>query len=200
MNIANKLTVLRMILIPIFLFFLSISDPLVANVWVSRWELVIWFSNWSLARLIAISIFAVASFTDFLDGYLARKHNLVTNFGKFLDPVADKLLVSSALIALIPITALPPWVVIIIIGRDIMMSAFRMIAISEGIVIAADKLGKIKTVLQMIMILYFMSVGSPYRTVDIMGFILICLVVILTVFSAIDYLVKNKHVLKLDDI
>jgi len=193
-NIANKLTVLRMLLIPVFLYFF--------------WNLPLFDINATGTRWIAIIVFAVAASTDFLDGYLARKLNLVTNFGKFLDPVADKMLVTAALIAMIPILNFPAWAVIIIVGRDIMISSFRMIASSENVVIAADMAGKIKTVLQMIMIIYLMwfdlwSHAQSPETYSIFPYMLANLllfaVVILTVWSAVSYLVKNKQVLKLHE-
>ena len=194
MNIANKLTVLRMLLIPVFLYLFVVPMASLGT---------------ATARYLAIVVFCVAAATDFLDGYLARKLGLITNFGKFLDPVADKMLVTSALIAMIPVVGFPAWVVIIIVGRDTMLTSFRMIANGENVVIAADNLGKIKTVLQMIMIPYLMwtdllfSAGG-YDTFDLavhawVGWLLMIAVTILTVLSAASYLIKNRHVLNLED-
>ena len=180
MNIANQLTILRILLIPIFLIFLLLD--------ITTYD-----------QFIAISIFVVAALTDALDGHLARSKNLITNFGKFLDPVADKLLVCSALIAFIEIGILQAWVVIVVISRDFILTSFRMIASSEGVVIAADKLGKIKTMLQMIMIVYLMFMFTNPLMV-LIGNILVWAVVVLTVLSALDYIIKNKNVLRLDDI
>ena len=218
MNIANKLTVLRMLLIPVFLYFFMSYEWMPTYAYpIPGPEPVTWLQRYPLGfRYTAIIIFAVAASTDFLDGYLARKLGLVTNFGKFLDPVADKLLVTSALIAMItvltPIASVPVWVVILIVGRDIMISSFRMIASSENIVIAADMAGKIKTVLQMVMIIYLMLLDTTMthgrfddfvwqygRLAMQIGNVLVWAVAILTVWSAISYLVKNKQVLKLHE-
>ena len=132
MNLPNKLTILRAIMIPFFLVFLYMSP------------------GWS--KWVALVIFIAASLTDMLDGKIARKYNLVTNFGKFMDPLADKLLVCSALIALSDLNRIPAWIVIVIIARDFIISGFRLIAAEKGIVIAAGWWGKIKTTVQMIMV------------------------------------------------
>lgn len=132
MNLPNKLTILRAIMIPFFLVFLYMSP------------------GWS--KWVALGIFIAASLTDMLDGKIARKYNLVTNFGKFMDPLADKLLVCSALIALSDLNRIPAWIVIVIIARDFIISGFRLIAAEKGIVIAAGWWGKIKTTVQMIMV------------------------------------------------
>lgn len=202
MNIANKLTVLRMLLIPVFLFFFRAWPTETAGV--ARLTGI----SPETSRWLAIWVFAIAASTDFLDGYLARKLNLVTNFGKFLDPVADKMLVTAALIAMIPILDFPAWAVIIIVGRDIMISSFRMIASSENVVIAADMAGKIKTVLQMVMIIYLMWFdlwmrGQPLATDNLyfsmLATLLLLAVVVLTLWSAVSYLIKNRQVLKLNN-
>ena len=135
MNTPNKLTVGRMIMVPFLVFFLLTGWGGEAN------------------RYISLAIFVIASVTDWFDGYLARKHHLVTNFGKFMDPLADKLLVCSAMICLIELERLPAWIVIIIIAREFIISGFRLIAAENGIVIAANYWGKFKTVSQMIMII-----------------------------------------------
>ena len=142
-------------------------------------------------RYVGVVIFCVASFTDYLDGHIARKYNLVTNFGKFMDPLADKLLVSSALICMIELGFLPAWIVIIIISREFIITGFRLIAAEGGLVIAASWWGKIKTVTQMLMIiLVLLGVGG------IIGNILIILATVFTVISGVDYIVKNIGVLK----
>ena len=173
MNLPNKLTLLRVIMIPFFVVFMLMDGM-------------------ASARYIALAIFCVASFTDFLDGNIARKHNLVTNFGKFMDPLADKLLVCSALICLIETGQLPAWYVIIIIAREFIISGFRLIASDNGIVIAASYWGKFKTVSQMIMIILMILNLSALSMVT-MVFYWIALV--LTVVSLADYIKKNFQVL-----
>ena len=174
MNLPNKLTLFRVILIPFFVVTLLIET--------------IPFNN-----LIALSIFIIASFTDFLDGYIARKNNLITNFGKFMDPLADKLLVCSALICLIDLERIPSWMVIIIIAREFIISGFRLIASDKGIVIAASYFGKFKTVSQMIAVcLLILNLEKLLLITNIF----IWISVILTIISLIDYLLKNKTVLK----
>ena len=174
MNLPNKLTILRVIMIPFFVFFML-------------WP-VVPYSN-----LIAVAIFCIASFTDFLDGYLARRDGLVTNFGKFMDPLADKLLVGAALICLIETGQLPALVVIIIISREFIISGFRLIASDNGVVIAASYWGKFKTVSQMVMVIVLI-LNIP--ALAMVGQILIWVSTILTVVSLVDYIVKNKDVLK----
>ena len=160
-------------------------------------------------------IFAVASLTDLLDGKIARKYNLVTTFGKFMDPLADKLLVCSALIALIPLEAIPAWATIIIIAREFIISGFRLVAAEKGVVIAASYWGKVKTTVQMVMVCVMLVIVNPhgfcvddivvfesdllakvYMGLDILAFILMIASVLLTVISLVDYLVKNKQVMK----
>lgn len=174
MNLPNKLTVLRVIMIPFFVLFM-LTD----------------FAG-AASKYIALAIFCVASFTDFLDGYLARRDNLVTNFGKFMDPLADKLLVCSALICLIP--RLPAWIVLIIIAREFIISGFRLVASDNGIVIAASYWGKFKTVSHMamviLMILDFQSHIMQFITGVVVG-----LALALTIVSLVDYVIKNKQVL-----
>ena len=174
MNLPNKLTILRVIMIPFFVFFMLMP--------------VVPYSN-----LIAVAIFCIASFTDFLDGYLARRDGLVTNFGKFMDPLADKLLVGAALICLIETGQLPALVVIIIISREFIISGFRLIASDNGVVIAASYWGKFKTVSQMAMVIVLI-LNIP--ALALVGQILIWVSTILTVVSLLDYIVKNKDVLK----
>lgn len=173
MNLPNKLTLLRVIMIPFFVVFMLMEG--IAS-----------------TRYIALALFVVASFTDFLDGNIARKRNLVTNFGKFMDPLADKLLVCSALICLIETGQLPAWYVIIIIAREFIISGFRLIASDNGIVIAASYWGKFKTVSQMIMII-LMILNIPALSIVTTLFYWIALV--LTVVSLADYIKKNFQVL-----
>lgn len=176
MNLPNKLTVSRVILIPFFVFSLLYQGG----------------ENQNL-RYVAATIFVIASLTDLLDGKIARKYNLVTNFGKFMDPLADKLLVCSALICLIELGQLPAWMVIIIISREFIISGFRLVASDNGIVIAASYWGKFKTVSQMAMIIILIAdFGGIF---DMIGNILIWVSLILTVVSLIDYVSKNVQVL-----
>ena len=175
MNLPNKLTVLRVIMIPFFVFFMLTDMAGDASKW------------------IALALFIIASFTDTLDEYLARKHNLVTNFGKFMDPLADKLLVSAAMICLVETGFLPAWIVIIIISREFIISGFRLIASDNGIVIAASYWGKFKTVSQMVMIVILIAdFGGVF---DLIGQIMIWIALILTVVSLVDYIAKNKEIL-----
>jgi CDP-diacylglycerol--glycerol-3-phosphate 3-phosphatidyltransferase len=154
--------------------------------------LLLAWPDWFLMRVIADIIFIAASITDFLDGYIARSRNLITNFGKFMDPLADKLLVCSALICLIDTREIPAYVVIIIIAREFIISGFRLVAADNGIVIAASWWGKTKTVSQMVMIVVILLNIEGWRTFEI---VLIAVATALTVISLCDYLVKNKEVL-----
>lgn len=146
----------------------------------------------SWARYAALVIFILASLTDTADGYIARKYKLVTDFGKFMDPLADKLLVCSAMICLIHTGELPAWVVIIIIAREFIISGFRLVASDNGIVIAASWWGKIKTILQMVMIIVILLNIDGWRPFEL---ILIAAATAMTIVSLIDYLMKNKQVL-----
>ena len=148
-------------------------------------------------RWICLAIFIVASVTDWFDGHLARKYNLITNFGKFMDPLADKLLVCSAMICMIETGKLPAWVVIIIIGREFIISGFRLIAAENGIVIAANYWGKFKTVSQMIMIILLMLDFGGIFTV--LTQIFIWLSVALTIISLLTYIMQNRKVLSMQE-
>ena len=177
MNLPNKLTMFRVVLIPFFVFFL----------------LAPYFEGYG--NYIALAIFIVASLTDLLDGKIARKYNLVTNFGKFMDPLADKLLVSAAMICLIDLGKLPSWIVIVIISREFVISGFRLIASDKGVVIAASYWGKFKTTFQMIMVIVLiLDIQTP--AFQLLGTVLIWIATILTIVSLVDYLAKNKDVLK----
>ena len=176
MNLPNKLTIVRIIMIPFFVFFL-LTDFVAGSKW------------------IATVLFCAASITDFLDGHIARKYNLVTNFGKFMDPLADKMLVSSAFICLVAQNKIAAWIVIVIIAREFIISGFRLIASDNGVVIAASYWGKFKTTFQMLMVIVLiLNVQMPFF--QILGKILTYAALILTVVSLIDYIVKNKDVLK----
>ena len=187
MNLPNKLTVFRVILIIPFVLVMLGSHAQ----W--GWFMALFGGTADYADLIALVIFVIASLTDMLDGKIARKYNLVTNFGKFMDPLADKLLVCSAMICLIPSGKLEAWFVIVIIAREFIISGFRLVASDNGIVIAASYWGKFKTVSQMAMIIVLIAdFGGIF---DMIGIALIWVSLILTVVSLIDYVAKNVQVL-----
>ena len=169
MNIANKLTLSRMIMVPFFL-------------------VAVYFEKDSQVLPISAIIFAVASFTDFLDGYLARKYNLITDFGKFMDPLADKVLVVAALAVLVEMNLIPAWMIVLIITREYAVSILRAIAANTGQVIAASQGGKAKTVSQIIAVLMLL-LNIKY------GIYVMWIAVILTFISGMDYLMKNKKLI-----
>jgi len=173
MNLPNKLTIFRVCLIPVFVLVYFLVD----NPW------------------IAASIFVIASLTDTADGYIARKYNLVTNFGKFADPLADKLLVCSAMICMVATAVMPAWAVILIIAREFIISGFRTIAADNNIVIAASWWGKVKTIVQMVMIVALL-LNFDFVWYQIICDVLLYAAVALTVISMVDYLYKNRQVLK----
>lgn len=181
MNTPNKLTVARMIIVPFLVVFLLSELGGDAN------------------RYISLILFVVASITDWFDGHLARKNNLVTNFGKFMDPLADKLLVCSAMICMIELNRLPAWVVIIIISREFIISGFRLIAAENGIVIAANYWGKFKTVSQMIMIILLILHFDTIPAFVILEQIFIWISLALTVISLMTYIWQNKSVLSMQE-
>ena len=185
MNLPNKLTIFRMILIVPFVVILLGGEAG-------------WFGqNLLIPDMIALAIFIVASLTDLIDGKIARKYNLVTNFGKFMDPLADKLLVCAALIALVEMGRIPAWVVIIIISREFIISGFRLIASDNNVVIAASYWGKFKTTFQMVMVcLMIANLGAMFSWIRILTDIVMWIALALTVISLVDYLVKNKDVMK----
>lgn len=186
MNLPNKLTIFRVILIIPFILLLLGSHE--------GWA---WFQCLpgfitEYADFIALGIFIVASLTDMADGKIARKYNLVTNFGKFMDPLADKLLVCSAMIALIQMGRIPAWIVILIISREFIISGFRLVAADNNVVIAASYWGKFKTTFQMIMVCLMIANLEQLKLVtDIVMWIALAL----TIISLVDYLVKNKSVM-----
>ncbi len=181
MNLANKITLIRVLLVPIFMFFL--------------------YSNINNSSYIAGAIFIIASLTDTLDGYIARSRNLVTNFGKFVDPLADKILVSAALVSLVDLGKIPGWVVVVIIAREFTITGFRILAASEGVTIAASSLGKIKTITQLVAIVALLFNNYPFYMINFpFDIIMLYVSLFFTVLSGIDYLYKNRHTLKLEDI
>lgn len=193
MNLPNKLTMLRMFMVPFFVYFL-LETPELGDRMFYKW--------------IALVLFIVASLTDMLDGKIARKYNLVTNFGKLMDPLADKLLVCSALVGLTWHGIIPAWMTIIIIGREFIISGFRLIAVEKGVVIPASIWGKLKTVSQMVMICLTLAVlndygfrGDMYSVAVYMGIEYIAVVMMwvataLTVISLVDYVWKNRGIMK----
>ena len=186
MNLPNKLTIFRVVLIlPFVVLLLGESSG-----W--GWYQTIFGGMIEYVDYIALAIFIIASLTDLLDGKIARKYNLVTNFGKFMDPLADKLLVSAAMIALVDLKRIPVWIVIIIISREFIISGFRLIASDNHVVIAASYWGKFKTTFQMVMVCLMIADIPQLRLVtDLVMWIAL----ILTVVSLIDYLIKNKSVM-----
>ncbi len=184
MNLPNKLTMLRIVMIPFFMLFIELENVQNHILW-------------------AFIIFVLASLTDLIDGKIARKYNLITDFGKFMDPLADKILVTSALVYFIPMGLAPAWVVILILAREFLVTSLRLIASGKGIVIAADKWGKYKTAITMIWICYALLVQNfyPMMSVDvgaIFAFIHILLMILslaLTLISGINYVWKNKELI-----
>jgi CDP-diacylglycerol--glycerol-3-phosphate 3-phosphatidyltransferase len=176
MNLANRISIFRIVLVPIFIAFLLIDIE--------------------HGDIIATIVFIIAAFSDFLDGYIARRYNQITDLGKFIDPLADKLLVSAALICLVEMGRISAWIVILIIGREFMVTGVRGIAATNNVVIAASKWGKLKTVTQMITIVFLLLENYPFSLV---GFpftsITIVLTIITTVFSGVDYLWKARNVI-----
>ena len=173
MNIPNKITIVRACMVPVFVVVMLLSQI-------------------PYNKEIAGVIFILACTTDFVDGYLARKWNLTTNFGKFMDPLADKLLVCSALILFVHFNLIPSWIVIVIIGRDFIINGYRQIAADRGIVIAANYWGKVKTVVQMLMSILLIFKFDGF---DVIEQIFIYASLALTVISLIDYVWKNRQVL-----
>ena len=175
MNLPNKLTLLRVVLIPVFVVLLLLEGG----------------QNYTL-RIAALIVFCIASFTDFLDGQIARRNNLVTNFGKFMDPLADKLLVCSALICMIELSQLPSWYVITVIAREFIISGFRLVAADNGIVIAASWWGKFKTTFQMLTVILLILNIPALHTVTM---IVAGIAFVLTLVSLLDYIAKNYKVI-----
>lgn len=177
MNLPNKLTVIRVLAIPLFLFFLYVSK--------------------GIFRFLPLLIFAAAAVTDAIDGHIARRDNLITDFGKFMDPLADKLLTASAFIAFVEIDYLSSWVVVLIISREFLVSGFRTLAASKGVTIAANPWGKIKTVFQMVLILIVLLNYTGYAEFTTSWITpLVAIVVLLTVTSGATYIYENIDVIK----
>ena len=195
MNLATKLTMIRILLVPVFLLFITVK-------------------NIPYGSIIATVIFIIASITDQLDGYIARSRNQITNFGKFMDPLADKLLVTAALVPLVELKLVASWAVVVILAREFAVSGLRTLAASNGKIIAASWWGKIKTVTQMVAILLLLLKVNIYTSVDAINFvdnnlflnsfftyvpeIIMYIAVLITIISGIDYFIKNKHVISMN--
>jgi len=194
MNLANKLTMIRIFLVPVFLVFITVKEI-------------------PYGSIIATVIFIIASLTDQLDGHIARSRNQITNFGKFMDPLADKLLVTAALVSLVELELVAGWAVVVILAREFAVSGLRTLAASDGTVIAASWWGKIKTVTQMIAILLLLLKVNINTSVNAINFVnnnsllndfftyvpetIMFMAVLITIISGIDYFVKNKHVISM---
>ena len=194
MNLANKLTMIRIFLVPVFLVFITVKDI-------------------PYGSIIATVIFIIASLTDQLDGHIARSRNQITNFGKFMDPLADKLLVTAALVSLVELKLVAGWAVVVILAREFAVSGLRTLAASDGIVIAASWWGKIKTVTQMIAILLLLLKVNINTSASAISFVnnnsllssfftyvpetIMFIAVLITIISGIDYFVKNRHVISM---
>lgn len=181
LNLPNKLTLLRVLLVPVFILLLMGFQN----------------SESTFLKILPLIVFAFASLTDLLDGHIARRDNLITDFGKFMDPLADKILVNSALICFIELKMLAAWIVIVIIAREFIISGFRMLAAKKGITIAANIWGKLKTVFQMTLVLVMLlNYASVLNFTEILITPLIVIVVVLTIVSAVTYIYSNKKVIE----
>lgn len=192
MNLPNRITLSRICLIPIMMFFLLVDFNFYP-------EPIHWGSfQLSINHLVAAVIFLLAASTDGIDGYIARKYNMVTNLGKLLDPLADKLLVSAVLISLVELGRCDSWIAVVIISREFAVTGLRQIALLEGKVVAASKWGKIKTVVQIIAISLLLLNNFPFQFISIpVDDIAIWAAALITIYSGIDYFVKNKDLLQL---
>ena len=188
MNIANRLTIARIVVIPLFLLIMCFPKDALGMVSVLH-------SNLSVSWLLAMIIFTIASITDFLDGYLARKYHLITNFGKFADPLADKLLVMTAFITLVGAGVIPMWIVAVIVCRELAVTGLRLLLVNDGEVLAAAWPGKVKTATQMLAIIFLLIDDFPVKGLAFsIGTILLYVCLVATVYSGVDYFIKNKHV------
>ncbi|OEH85887.1 CDP-diacylglycerol--glycerol-3-phosphate 3-phosphatidyltransferase [Desulfuribacillus stibiiarsenatis] len=188
LNLANKITLTRIFLVPIVMLFMLVKFDFgrVSIVGVST----------SLSEIIAAFVFILAASTDGLDGYIARKKKMVTNLGKFLDPLADKLLISAALISLVEMGRLEAYVAVIIISREFAVTGLRLVAAADGQVIAASKLGKIKTIAQIVAVALLILNNFPFTYINLpLDLISLFFAVIITIVSGIDYFYKNRHVI-----
>ena len=188
MNIANRLTIARIVMIPLFLLMMCFPKDTLGMV-------NVFHSNLSISWVLAMIIFTIASITDFLDGYLARKYHLITNFGKFADPLADKLLVMTAFITLVGASVIPMWIVAVIVCRELAVTGLRLLLVNDGEVLAAAWPGKVKTATQMLAIIFLLIDDFPVKGLPFsIGTILLYVCLVATVYSGVDYFIKNKHV------
>ena len=188
MNIANRLTIARIVMIPLFLLIMCFPKDILGMV-------NVFHSTLSVSWVLAMIIFTIASITDFLDGYLARKYHLITNFGKFADPLADKLLVMTAFITLVGAGVIPMWIVAIIVCRELAVTGLRLLLVNDGEVLSAAWPGKVKTATQMLAIIFLLIDDFPVKGLPFsIGTILVYICLVATIYSGVDYFVKNKHV------
>lgn len=191
MNLANKITLVRIFLVPVVMLFLLVRF----NLGVIHWG----GFDITYSEIIATIIFIIAASTDGLDGYIARKRKMITNLGKFLDPLADKLLISAVLVSLVEMDRLDAWIAIVIISREFAVTGLRLVAAAEGQVIAASKLGKVKTWMQIVAIVSLMINNFPFSSIGIpFATIATWVAVIITILSGVDYFIKNKDVIRLE--
>lgn len=189
MNLANKITLARIFLVPVVMIFLLVKYDL-GQFQVGQGVITV-------SEIIATLVFILAAVTDGLDGYIARKKKLVTNLGKFLDPLADKLLISAALISLVEMQRLDAWIAIVIISREFAVTGLRLVAAAEGEVIAASPMGKLKTIIQIIAIAALMLNNFPFSSIAFpFSRIFIGLAVVITIWSGVDYFIKNRRVIR----
>ncbi|RKN86452.1 CDP-diacylglycerol--glycerol-3-phosphate 3-phosphatidyltransferase [Paenibacillus ginsengarvi] len=192
MNLANRITVARIFLVPVIMFFLLVNFKL-PPIRIEQFSI-------TYNQIIAVLIFIIAASTDSLDGYIARKHKLITNLGKLLDPLADKLLVSAVLVSLVDMGKMDAWIAIVIISREFAVTGLRSICAAEGIVLAASKLGKWKTAAQITAIIALLVNNFPFAFLNIpFDVIASWIAAIITIWSGIDYFVKNWHVIQFDN-
>ena len=176
MTTANKITIFRVICIPVFI--------------------VLMYMDGAAARYGALAVFVIASLSDFLDGYIARHYNQVSNFGKFMDPLADKILVITAMLLFVESGRMPGWVLALVVAREFAVSGLRLVAVEQGRVIAAAKSGKIKTASTMVCIILMLLIGVPYSTPDYLGMVCNAVILLTTLYSGIEYFIVNRDVLK----
>lgn len=192
MNLANKITLVRIFLVPVVMIFLLVRFD-IGYVKIGTVTLTI-------SEIIATVIFILAAVTDGLDGYIARKNRMVTNLGKFLDPLADKLLITSALVSLVEMQRLEAWIAIVIISREFAVTGLRLIAAADGYVIAASPLGKLKTIIQIVAIVSLMLNNAPFSTIAFpFSMLATWLAVIVTILSGLDYFYKNRKIVSVSN-
>ncbi len=176
MNLANKITLLRVLMIPVFLIFMLVDFP------------------WHMEA--ALTVFVLASLTDKLDGHIARKYNMITDFGKFMDPLADKLLVTGAFLVLIQLGRIEAWIVFVILTREFAVTGLRSLAAAQDVIIAASNYGKLKTVTQIVAIIVLLLNNYPFSIIGFpMDTVMVYITLVITVLSGLDYFIKNKKVI-----